>query len=243
MFSDLVRAVYIAKKDIKEYYLKPGSVSWGLIFPFVFSLAFMVRRGGVSVWLAPGMISLALFFGSTSMSAMAIVFERRIGSFERLLLFPVSYICIALGKSLSSFTLGVLSSIPVLILAGLLVPTPPTYPSLLALSIILATFTSSTLGVLISFLIKDPSQTMTIFNIIRFPMMFLSNIVIPVSTFPAILKFVSLLLPLTYITEAVRYAYSGTYDIMHPEASFTITLILGLIFLYLASVIIKKSIP
>jgi ABC-2 type transport system permease protein len=110
--EDVRAAVYIALKDLREYYLKPGTVSWGLLFPFFF----MLKRGGPTEWLAPGMIALALFFGSTSMSAMSIVFERRIESFERLLLFPISYTSIALGKTLSSFLLGIASLIPVLAL-------------------------------------------------------------------------------------------------------------------------------
>ena len=243
MFSEIEKAFYIAKKDLKEYYMKPGTISWGLIFPFVFSLAFMIRRGGMSVWLAPGMISLALFFGSTSMSAMAIVFERRIDSFERLLLFPISYVCIALGKSLSSFVLGIIALIPVLILAEIFTSTPPLNPLLLMVCVLLATFTSSTFGVLLSFLIKDPSQTMTIFNIVRFPMMFLSNVIIPVNTFPQILKIISLLMPLTYITEAIRYSYSGIYDIIPPYMSLSVTAILGILFLYLSSLVIKRNIP
>ncbi len=243
MFSELARAVYIAKKDIREYYMKPGSISWGLMFPFVFSLAFMLKRGGMTIWLAPGMISLALFFGSTSMSAMSIVFERRVGSFERLLLFPVSYNCIVLGKSLSSFTLGVLSSIPVLALASFLVPTSPANIPLLVLCIVLATFMSSTLGVLISFLVKDPSQTMTVFNLVRFPMMFLSNIVIPVSVLPRSLRIISFFSPLTYVAEAIRYAYNNTYDLVPPHISITAVFALGIIFMYLASLVIEKNIP
>jgi ABC-2 type transport system permease protein len=41
MLDELVKSAYIARKDFREYYLKPGSLSWGIIFPFVFALAFM----------------------------------------------------------------------------------------------------------------------------------------------------------------------------------------------------------
>ncbi len=243
MLGDLDKAFYIARKDLKEYYMKPGTISWGIIFPLVFALAFMVRRGGLSLWLAPGMISLALFFGSTSMSAMAIVFERKIGSFERLLLFPVNYTCIALGKSLSSFVLGTLSSIPVLLLSWLIVPASTVNPLLMIFTISLASFTSSTFGVLISFLVKDPSQVMTIFNLIRFPMMFLSNIIIPVNTLPPYFKLIALLLPLTYINESIRYSYTGRYDLVPPQISIGVTLVMGLIFLYISSIVIRRERP
>ena len=189
------------------------------------------------------MISLALFFGSTSMSAMSIVFERRIGSFERLLLFPVGYNTISLGKSLSSFVMGIIASIPVLLLTIIILPQSPVHTLLLLATIIIATFTSSTFGVLISFLVKDPTQVMTVFNIIRFTMMFLSDIIIPVTAMPSYAIPISLALPLTYMTEALRYAYTGTYDILPPGISITISLITGILFLVAAGEVIKKSKP
>ena len=243
MLDELVKSLYIAGKDFREYYLKPGSLSWGIIFPFVFALAFITRRGGITEWLAPGMISLALFFGSTSMSAMSIVFERRIGSFERLLLFPIGYNCISLGKSLSSFIMGIVSAIPVLLLTLIILPKPPAFTLLLTITILITTFTSSTFGVLISFLVKDPTQVMTVFNIVRFTMMFLSDIIIPITTMPHYVIPISLALPLTYMTEALRYAYTGSYDILPPEISLTVSLILGILFLVGSSEVIKRSKP
>ena len=243
MLDELIKSGYIAVKDFREYYLKPGSLSWGIIFPFVFALAFMTRRGGLTEWLAPGMISLALFFGSTSMSAMSIVFERRIGSFERLLLFPVGYNCISLGKSLSSFIMGIISVIPVLLLTLIILPQPPVFILLLTITIIITTFASSTFGVLLSFMVKDPTQVMSVFNIVRFTMMFLSGIIIPITAMPNYVIPISLALPLTYMTEALRYAYIGSYDILPPEISITASLILSILFLVGASEVIKRSKP
>ncbi len=243
MIEEFARSFYIALKDLREYYMKPGSISWGILFPFVFALAFMAKRGGLTEWLAPGMIALALFFGSTSMSAMSIVFERRMGSFERLLLFPVTYVCIALGKSLSSFLLGVISVVPVFLLSLAVLRVPPAHPLLLVVAAVLAAFASSTFGVLLSFLVKEPEQVMVVFNLVRFPMMFLSDIIIPVSSMPHYLIPVVLVQPLTYLTETVRYAYTGTYDILPPTLSFTISLILGIAFLLLASDTIRRSKP
>ena len=202
-----------------------------------------MKRGELSLWLVPGMISLAIFFGATSMSAMSIVFERKTGSFERLLLFPISYTGIALGKSLSSFFFGLISSIPVIILSYMLIHAPPSYPILLILCIVMATFLSSTFGVLVSFSVKDPSQTMTVFNLVRFPMMFLSGIIIPLTMFPEPTRIVSLLLPLTYLAEAIRYSYTGAYDLIPPYISIPVSIILSLVFLVATSFLIRKSIP
>lgn len=61
--------------------MKPATMGWGIIFPATFAIAFAIKSGGRFEELAPGLISLALFFGSTSMSAASIMFERRIGLF------------------------------------------------------------------------------------------------------------------------------------------------------------------
>ncbi len=243
MLSDLVKSFYIAKKDLKEYYVKPGTMSWGIVFPIAFTLAFLIRRGGIGEWLAPGLISMAIFFSATSMSAVSIVFERKIGSFERLLLFPVSYTCIALGKALSSFLFGIISSLATVAIAYTIIPLPPVNPLLFAVSIVLATFQASTFGVLLAFLVKDPSQTMTVFNIIRFPMIFISGVIIPLKTLPLYVEAISVLLPLTYSTEAIRYSYLGIYELVPPTISLVVTLLSSIVFLLTTAFLIKKNIP
>jgi ABC-2 type transport system permease protein len=243
LIDDLRAAFYIALKDLREYYLKPGTVSWGLLFPFFFSLAFMLKRGGLTEWLAPGMIALTLFFGSTSMSAMSIVFERRIGSFERLLLFPISYTSIALGKTLSSFLLGIASLIPVLALAVAVLHRAPIHPILFMLASALAAFTSSSFGVLLSFAVKEPEQVMVVFNLVRFPMIFLADVIIPATSFPHYLIPLVLVQPLTYMAEALRYSYTGSYDLIQPTPSLTIMLVTGILFLYATVILISKGRP
>ena len=155
----------------------------------------------------------------------------------------MSYLCIALRKALSSFLLGAVSVIPVLLLSAVFFHLPPAHPLLLIPAAILVAFASSAFGVLLSFMVRQPEQVMVVFNLVRFPMMFLSDIIIPVSSMPHCLLPVILLQPLTYLTETIRYAYTGTYDIVSPEISFTASLILGIAFLALASDIIRRSKP
>jgi len=216
MLDELRGAFYIAKKDLKEYYFKPPTVSWGIAFPLVFAFAFLLR-GWDKLWLAPGLLSISLFFGSTSMSAASIVFERRTGSFERLLLFPISYFGVALGKSLSSFFFGLLSLTTTLAIVWIFLSIPPHNLPLLAFTIVCAALQFSSMGVLLSFAVKDPAQAMTIFNSVRFPMMFLSNMIIPVTRFPPYLTPISFAIPLTYSVEAIRYALVGNYDVIPPQ--------------------------
>ena len=85
----------ILKKDIQNYYLKPPNISWGIIFPLSWTLMQLIRSsGGLNMsdirTLLPGLMGMTVLFGTTSMLAVTITFERKGRSFDRLLLAPIS---------------------------------------------------------------------------------------------------------------------------------------------------------
>jgi hypothetical protein len=46
MLNDDLRGMwYLMLKDLRAYYLKPPNISWGILFPFAFVLAFVIRDG------------------------------------------------------------------------------------------------------------------------------------------------------------------------------------------------------
>jgi len=241
--EDIVRAFYIAKKDIKEYYLKPPTISWGIVFPVAFTLAFILKGGHHAQEIIPGLIALALFFGTTSMAAASIVFERKIGSFERLLLFPISYTGIALGKTLSSFMFGMVSLSATLIVVLPFILNVNAYSLLLIIVLVLSALMFSAFGVFVAFLIKDPTNTMMIFNSIRLPMIFLCGIFIPISSLPLPLQLIAFLLPLTYSVEATKFAINGKYDVVPPVLSIILMIIMTMILILLTSIKIRSTIP
>lgn len=108
MFERIAKAYFIAKKDMRAYYLKPPLISWGLLLPIVFVFAFYLKnpRGIQEVIL--GLIGLTLLFSSTSMAAIVITFEKRIGALERLLLAPLYPRTIIAGKTLGSTSFGLI---------------------------------------------------------------------------------------------------------------------------------------
>ena len=70
---------------------KPPNISWGIVSPFVFVLACVIRDGaagdrGNLKGLLSGLLAPTLLFGTSSMEAILIAFERRTGALGRLLL-------------------------------------------------------------------------------------------------------------------------------------------------------------
>ena len=161
-------------------------------------LAFAIRDPGKVGDLVPGLLTLTLLFSTSSMEAIVIIFERRIGALERLLLAPVRLLALLAGKLLGRMVFGLMITLVVLIVALLVYETGPVNWLALALTMLLSAAAFLTLGALISVSVKEVFEAQTLANMFRFPMMFLGGIFLPVTA-----------LPLTYTVEALRVALIG----------------------------------
>jgi ABC-2 type transport system permease protein len=210
MLADDLRCVfYIALKDLRAYYFKPPNISWGILFPFAFILAFAIRNPGDLCSLVPGLLALTILFGTSSMEAIVIVFERRIGSLERLLLAPVRLPALLAGKLLGGMAFGLSVTLVVLVIALVIFGASGVNWLMLVLSLLLSSMAFSALGAFVSVAVREIFEAQTLANFIRFPMMFLGGVFIPVTSLPVWLQVIARLLPLTYAVEALRASLSG----------------------------------
>ena len=206
MLADNLRGIfYIALKDLRTYYFKPPNISWGILFPFAFVLAFAIRNPGDTGDLVPGLLG----FGTTSMEAIVIVFERRIGSLERLMLAPVSPAALLGGKMLGGMFFGLTVTGVVLVVALAFFGAAGVNWLLLILALLLSAAAFSALGAFVSVSVREVFEAQTLANFIRFPMMFLGGVFVPVDSMPPVLQVIARFLPLTYTVEALRAALSG----------------------------------
>ncbi len=107
----------ILVKDVKNYYFKPPNISWGIIFPFAWTLMFLLRSNTeVDIRsILPGVIAMSILFGTTSMLAVTITFERRSQSFERLLVAPIDIRLLMLAKTTGAIVFGLFNAcVPIL---------------------------------------------------------------------------------------------------------------------------------
>jgi len=211
MWRDDLRGIfYIALKDLRAYYFKPPNISWGILFPFAFVLAFAIRNPGDLRSLVPGLLGLTLLFGTSSMEAIVIVFERRIGSLERLLLAPVRLPALLAGKLLGGMVFGLTVTLVVLSIALLAFGAGAINWPLLVLTLLLSAAAFSALGAFVSVAVKEVFEAQTLANFIRFPMMFLGGVFMPVESMPPALQVLARCLPLTYAVEALQEALAGS---------------------------------
>jgi ABC-2 type transport system permease protein len=207
MLADDLRGMYyIALKDLRAYYFKPPNISWGILLPFAFVLAFAIRNPGDLRELVPGLLALTLLFGTSSMEAIVIVFERRIGSLERLLLAPVRLPALLAGKLLGGMVFGLTVTLVVLGIMLAVFGVSGVNWLLLILALLLSAAAFSALGALVSVAVREIFEAQTLANFVRFPMMFLGGVFVPVAALPLGLQILARALPLTYTVEALRAA-------------------------------------
>jgi ABC-2 type transport system permease protein len=217
MRLDNLRGIfYIALKDIKTYYFKPPAVSWGIVFPITWILAFYLRNPGSFEELVPGLIAMTILFSTTAAEAVVINFELRIGSLERLLLAPIDISAVLLGKVLGGVVFGFVMTTVVTIGSAITLGLHPNFVYL-ALIIIPSLLVFSSLGALLCVLVKEVFEAQTLLNLPRFLMIFLCGVVYPVSKMPPVLRYFSYALPLTYTVDGLQFSFSGGSGKVIPE--------------------------
>lgn len=240
--EQLKRIWAIAKKDIRIYYAKGPVIIFGIIFPVFLFLSFMIGRQLALNFMIPGLLGMVLFFTATAISPAVTPWETQARTLERLMSCPVTIQTIILGDILASFIFGVLISIiPVMI--GLALGMTLTYPLVLVLAIILAAFCFSALGLIFSATPTSlPSNVMMLSSMVKFPVIFISGVFIPLNELPPWGQAISFISPLTYFTDIARRLIEGKGHL--PIAvDFLLLLAFTVLFLVIAAKLHQKTMP
>jgi len=191
----------ILVKDIRAYYLKPPNISWGLIFPLAWTGMFFIKSGsGLDsiATLLPGLMAVSVLFGTTSMLAVTVTFEKKGRSFERLLLAPIPLELLMLAKTTGAILFGVANAFVPVILAVFLADLPDVGWIAVVPAVVLIAVASTFSGLFIAVSVSEVFEAQTFSNFFRFPMIFLCGLFFPIEQLPVWLRPVSYVLPLTY---------------------------------------------
>jgi ABC-2 type transport system permease protein len=203
----------ILLKDVRAYYLKPPNISWGLIFPIAWTGMFFIRTGtGVESIqkLLPGVIAISVLFGTTSMLAVTVTFEKKGRSFDRLLLAPISLELLMLAKTGGAILFGVANAFIPIIIAAFLADLSQIYWGEIIPAILLIAIASTFLGLLIAVSVQEVFEAQTFSNFFRFPMIFLCGLFFPITSIPIFIRPLSYIAPLTYGVDILQGAIDKT---------------------------------
>jgi ABC-2 type transport system permease protein len=206
------RAWAIAKKDIRIYYIKGPVLIFGVFMPLFMFLAFLMGGRQLPVsFLVSGLVGMTLFFTATAVSPAIFPWEGQAKTLERLASCPVTVESIVFGDMIASTLFGIGITI-ITVIIGLGLGLSLLHGILLLAAILLAAVCFSAIGMLLAVPPTNvPSNIMMLSSLIKFPLVFISGIFIPLEQMPSWGLVIAVLSPLTYFTDIVRYAFTDIH--------------------------------
>jgi ABC-2 type transport system permease protein len=220
-FMSDTRAVFM--REITVVLRDPFSLIFSLFQPLVFLALFApllggtVGDGGINgasalQWFLPGVVVMICVFG-TGMTGSNLQYEMQTGSYERILASPLSRASILTGRALKEFAPLVVQALMITLVA---VPIGVTlHLAHVLIGILILGVFGVGLGAL-SYALAIATRTKewmfwAIQQSLTFPLLLLSGMMLPLETGPAWMQTVARFNPLTYIVEAERELFMGTF--------------------------------
>ena len=210
--EQLRRAWAIAKKDIRIYYFKGPVLIFGIFMPVFLFLAFLMGSRQLPLaFLVSGLVGMALFFTATAVSPAIFPWEGSAKTLERLASCPITVEAIVFGDMIASTLFGIGITL-ITVLIGLILGLSLLHGIMLLAAILLAACCFSAIGMLLAVPPTNiPSNIMMLSSLIKFPLVFISGIFIPLQQLPPWGLALAVCSPLTYFTDLVRYSFTGVH--------------------------------
>ncbi len=229
--DELAQAWTVAVKDMKVYYLRPGMIMFGLLMPFFMFFSFSVRREMAAAQGVARLLALTTFFTAASAGPFIIPLERRLGTYDRLLAAPMSLLTLLLGKTAVGAVFAIGVSAFTLLVGVTAFGAGVAQLWLLAASVLLSSFCFSALGLIFgSTPTRNPGDVMMPSTLLRWGLLFVSGVFIPLEEMGSVARMVAYLSPLTYAQDLMNHAVLGK-GLFVPWLDLIVLLTSGVLFL------------
>jgi ABC-2 type transport system permease protein len=207
----------VMNRELRPVWREPASVLFAMVQPLVFLGLFAPllpdSPGGSALqWFVPGIIAMTALMGA-SFTGANLTTEIMTGSHERMLVSPLSRSSLLVGRALKEV-------VPMLLQTALIlaVVTPFSFElhlgHVLVGVVVLAGFSIGigSLSFALALVAKDQEWLFwTVQQTLVFPVLLLAGVLLPLDGAPGWLRAASDLNPLTYVVEAERALFAGTF--------------------------------
>ncbi|HEX4108012.1 MAG TPA: ABC transporter permease [Solirubrobacteraceae bacterium] len=220
---NLTHVRYVPEKLI-DVTLQP--IMFVLLFVYVFGKAIHVPGGHYQDFLMAGIFVQSLAFASAG-SAVSIAEDLRTGAVERFRSLPTARAAILLGRTGADLVASALA-LAVLSVSGLIVGwhvhgAPGAVIGAYALLLLFA-YAMSWVGVLLGTLVRAPDAAQGMAFLTMFPLTFIANSFVPLTSLPSGLRAVAQWNPLSAMITAARHLFQNpdliprhaSWELMHP---------------------------
>lgn len=237
------RAWAIAKKDIRIYYVKGPVLIFGVFMPVFLFLAFLMGGRQLPLaFLVSGLVGMTLFFTATAVSPAIFPWEGSAKTLERLASCPVRIETIVLGDMIASILFGIAIT-AITIAIGLALGLPLLHGGVLAAAVLLGACCFSAIGMLLAVPPTNvPSNIMMLSSLIKFPLVFISGIFVPLEQLPSWGLALAACSPLTYFADLARYAFTGA-AFFPVVADSAVLALFTLVFTAVTMVLHRRTMP
>jgi ABC-2 type transport system permease protein len=207
MTREMARGWAISKKDMKIYYTQAPILIFGIVFPLALFFAFVLGRDIPANLMIPGLLSMTLFFSTTTIAPFSVPWEIAFKNFERYYTAPITLNAVVMGKLVASFIYGAALAVIPLLLGLLGYDTTVTDWWTLVTGIIVSALCFSALGMLFSTVKADtPPKVMLVLNVVRLPVLFVSGIFVTIPDMPYWARVLSVFSPVSYCSDLMYYS-------------------------------------
>ena len=224
----------ITGKNIRLYYTKPPVLMFGLLFPLFMFFAFFVGRHLDLPTFFPAFLAMMLFFTASSVGPLITPWEKREKTYERLLSYPLTIESIIFGDVAASAVFGIGITAIVWAVCSLFFRVPVYQAGIVILAFILGTLSCAALGALLSSPASNsPPNVMIFSNLVRFPLIFISGIFVPLSEMQGWGQALAYYSPLTYLVDLFNAGFGGT-SVFSPLVDIGVLAIVSIVFIVVA---------
>jgi ABC-2 type transport system permease protein len=182
---------------------------WLLIFGQAMAKMRVIPTGELSYldFMAPGILAQSVLFISIFFS-IALIWERDMGVLHKILVTPAPRVLLVLGRSVAAGIRSVSQIFIIYLLSFLLgIHLRFDIPALIGIlaMVMLGGAIFATLSLIVACVVKKRERFMGIGQLITMPLFFASNALYPLDMMPTWLQRLSIVNPLTYQVDALRY--------------------------------------
>ncbi len=213
-------------RELRPVFREPASVLFAMVQPLVFLGLFApllpeVEDGSALEWFVPGIIAMTALMGA-SFTGANLTQEIMTGSHERLLVSPLNRSSLLVGRALKEV-------VPLLMQAAIIVVvvTPFSFDlhltGVITCLVMLSLFSIGvgSLSFALALAAKDQDWLFwTVQQTLVFPLLLLAGVLLPLEGAPGWLQTASDLNPLTYVVEAARHLFAGSFPADTVAAGF-----------------------
>lgn len=229
--DELAQAWTVTVKDVKVYYLQSGMIMLGVLTPFFLFFSFSVRREVAPAQGVAQLLALTMFFTAPAAGPFIIPLERRLGTYDRLLAAPMSLPTLLLGKTAVGAFFAIAVSSFALIAGVVVFGATVAQPWLLVAGVLLGAFSFSALGLIFgSIPTRRPGDVAMPSMLLRWILLFISGVFVPLGEMSPVMRAVAYLSPLTYAQDLMNHTVLGM-GLLSPWLDLVVLLMSGVVFL------------